>query len=680
MNELEGLTVLGRMTQAMGRASHLDEYYDETLRAIEHATGSRRASISLFDMDGMPRFKASRGISATYRAALEGYCPWTPGETNAMPLLVAAIGREPGLAEHRAALEAEGIAAMAIVPLVSAGRVIGELAVYYASQQAFVSSQVHVVITIAAFTAFAIDRQRAVDQLEGERGMFVGGPIVVLRWRNQAGWPVEYASPNLMAQFGYAPEDLMSGVIPYASIVHPDDLERVASEIAAAVVGELATFEQTYRLRRADGEYRSIYDFTVVTRELGEVTGFRGYVLDVTERDAATAALHEAEVRLGEVQRLESLGVLAGGIAHDFNNLLVGVLGNAALALDELPEGSPARPIVHAIQTAGQRGAELTRQLLAYSGKGKFVVEPVHLTALVDEAGQLLATVIEKTATLVYRLAGDIPVIEADATQIRQVVMNLLTNASDALEGQPGTIIVTTHGETLTAEDPRCTSSDLPPGEYAVLEVADSGVGMDDATARRVFDPFFTTKFHGRGLGMAAVLGIVKGHRGAIRIDSAPGRGTTVSLYLPVPILARNFVRDPPEQRGAQAERPRAGTTILVVDDEKMVRDVTQRTLRRGGFLVRQAENGRAALDILALDASSIHLVLLDLTMPELSGEATLRHIREQWPDLPVLLSSGYSADTSMAAIKQLGASFIQKPYMPEDLLVAIRAALAAKH
>jgi two-component system cell cycle sensor histidine kinase/response regulator CckA len=236
---------------------------------------------------------------------------------------------------------------------------------------------------------------------------------------------------------------------------------------------------------------------------------------------------------------------------------------------------------------------------------------------------------------------------------------------------------VTTRGEVLEPGDARCTKNDLPPGQYAVLEVKDSGIGMDDATVRRVFDPFFTTKFHGRGLGMAAVLGIVKGHRGAIRIASALGRGTTVALYLPVPALARRVVGED-SQRHAEAAPPRAGTTILVVDDEKMVRDTTGRTLRRGGFLVRQAENGRAALDILAHDAGSIHLVLLDLTMPELSGEATLRHIREQWPDMPVLLSSGYSADTSMAAIKQLGASFIQKPYMPDDLLAAIRVALTS--
>jgi PAS domain S-box-containing protein len=675
MNELEGLTVLGRMTLAMSRASRLDEHYDEALKAIEHATGSRRAAVLLFDPDGVLRFKAWRGISAEYRTAIEGFSPWAQGETNAMPVLLPTVTRDSGLEPYVEATKTEGIAAMALLPLVSGGRVIGGLAVYYPTVQTFVSSQVHIVLTIASFTAFAIDRQRAVDQLEGERGLFVGGPTVIFKWRNLPGWPVEYASPNLMQQFGYTPEDLMSGTIPYASIVHPGDVDRVAAEVMAAIAGDVATFEQAYRLRRADGEYRSIYDFTVVTREHGVVTGFQGYLLDVTERDAATAALHDAEVRLREVQRLESLGVLAGGIAHDFNNLLVGVLGNASLALAELPLVSPARPILQAVQTAGRRGAELTRQLLAYSGKGKLIVEPVHLTTLVEEAGQLLATVIEKTATLQYRLSRELPVIEADATQIRQVVMNLLTNASDALEGRPGSIVVTTRREELERGDPRCARNDLPPGEYVVLEVRDTGIGMDEATVRRVFDPFFTTKFHGRGLGMAAVLGIVKGHRGAIRIDSAPNVGTTVSLYLPVPADARHIAVA--QGQPSEAERPESGTTILIVDDEKLVRDVTARTLRRAGFQMRQAENGRAALDLLAAEPDAIHLVLLDLTMPEMSGEATLRHIREQWPELPVLLSSGYSADTSSTAIRNLGASFIQKPYMPEDLLAAIRAALA---
>ncbi|MBK6686195.1 MAG: response regulator [Deltaproteobacteria bacterium] len=658
---------LSTMALALGQAQSAAEIYDHALDTITGTLGNRRASVLLFDGDGVMRFKAWRELSANYRAAVEGHTPWSPGETGAVPLLLPDVETDPGLAPYLPTIRAEGIAAMAMIPLIVGGGVIGKFMVYDDRPRRLTPIEVRTAQAIGAFTAFAISRHRAVEALRTERGLFVGGPTVVFKWRNQPGWPVEYVSPNLMAQFGYSPEQLTSGKIAYASLVHPEDLERVAKEVTEAVAHRLDNFEQQYRVRRSDGEYREIDDFTVVERDGNQVTHFLGYVLDATARNSAAAALRAAERRLYEGQRLESLGILAGGIAHDFNNLLLGVLGNAGMALAELPDDSPARSIVEAIQTAGQRGADLTRQLLAYSGQGKFVLEPVDLSVLVGESGRLLATVIAKTATVDYQLAEGLPRVEADATQLRQVVMNLLTNASDALEDRPGTITVRTYQEQLSS-----ATSDLASGEYVVVEVTDTGVGMDPATLAKVFDPFFTTKFHGRGLGMAAVLGIAKGHRGAIRLESQPGRGTKVRFFLPVGTELPLPVAPPP----LRVTAPPAHATVLVVDDEKMVNDVAALILRRAGFKVRQAHNGQVALELLNKERPAIDLVLLDLTMPILSGEATLAKIREQWPELPVLLSSGFSAEGAARDRTASANGFIQKPYRPEALVMLVHATL----
>jgi PAS domain S-box-containing protein len=271
----------------------------------------------------------------------------------------------------------------------------------------------------------------------------------------------------------------------------------------------------------------------------------------------ALADLRQSEEQMRNAQKLESLGVLAGGIAHDFNNLLVGVLGNASLALTELPDHSPARQFVKDVETSAQRAAELTRQMLAYSGRGKFVVESLSLSQVVREMTQLLGRVISKRARLSLHLREDLPPIVGDATQVRQVVMNLITNASDALLGEPG--LVTARTGTIHADARLLAGTylneELPAGEYVYLEVTDSGVGMDAATRARIFEPFFTTKFTGRGLGLAAVLGIVRSHKAAIDVTSEPGCGTTFRVLFPasaaiaeVP-LARNLM--PAEGKGA---------------------------------------------------------------------------------------------------------------------------------
>ncbi len=398
-------------------------------------------------------------------------------------------------------------------------------------------------------------------------------------------------------------------------------------------------------------------------------------VRDITGTKQMEEERQRLEEQLQHAQKLESLGVLAGGIAHDFNNLLTGVLGNAEIALMDLPPEVPARTQLQAISTAAQRAAELTKQMLAYSGKGRFVVQHLNLSTLVEEMANLLEVSISKKAVVSYDFARDLPPIEADATQIRQIIMNLMTNASEAIGNTSGAISVGTG--VMEADRPYLSETyldeQLPEGFYVYLEVSDTGCGFEKETMEKLFDPFFTTKFTGRGLGLAAVLGIVRGHGGAVKVSSEPARGSTFRVLFPCSEEAAKA----PTQATVGDESWRGSGTILVVDDEEIVRRVTKMMLESLGFTVLMAQDGREALEVFRRRADEIALVVLDLTMPYLDGEETLRELLRIRPNVKTILSSGYNEQdlTDRFAGKGLSA-FIQKPYRPDQLRKRVRQAL----
>jgi signal transduction histidine kinase/CheY-like chemotaxis protein len=397
-------------------------------------------------------------------------------------------------------------------------------------------------------------------------------------------------------------------------------------------------------------------------------------IREQTARHAAEAS--EAESR--HVQKLESIGILAGGIAHDFNNLLHVVLGNADIALNQLPSGAAARGPLEEVIRATLRAADLTRQLLAYSGKGAFVIRHLDLSREVRDMATLLRTAISKQALLAWELTTDLPAVSADPTQVRQIVMNLITNASDALGDEPGTITLrtgVTHAEELTgdgySQPRRGEAGDPATGAYVYLEISDTGTGMTVDTLNRIFDPFFSTKFTGRGLGLAAVMGIVHSHKGLIRIRTEPGQGTSFRVLFP-PVAGP--VRQEPEPSGIRSGWRGSGT-ILIVDDEEGVREVAERMLQEIGFCTLAAEDGRKALDLLERAETEIAGVLLDVSMPRMGGQETLLRLRALRPDLPVVMMSGY---TEQVVAEQLGESsqstgFLQKPFVAEDLVTAFR-------
>ncbi len=475
---------------------------------------------------------------------------------------------------------------------------------------------------------------------------------------------------------GYSRDELMaSGFL--ASLIAAEDIPVMLRHFERRRAGLEQVSRFTIRITTRSGELRHL-------RVAASPFQFDGRdatilsALDTTDLVRAEEERRRLDLQMQQTQKLESLGVLAGGIAHDFNNLLVAILGNAGLALMELPPESPARQTVLAIETAAQRAAELTRQMLAYSGKGRFVIERLNLSRIVEEMAHLLEVSVSKRAVLKYRFAPDLPAIEGDATQLRQVIMNLITNASDAIGDRSGVISIATGLMYADAAYLRTAYMDdgLPEGDYVYLEVADTGIGMDPETAARIFDPFFTTKFTGRGLGLAAVLGIVRGHRGAIKLYTEPGRGTTFKILFPAagpgPAGAPVGV--------AEASPPSAApAVILVVDDDETVRTVTRRMLEQAGHTVLVAADGHQALDVYR-QRPGIDLVLLDMTMPRMDGEETFRELRRVDPGVRVILTSGYNEQDATERFAGKGlAGFIQKPYRPQDLLEKVRAALQPK-
>jgi PAS domain S-box-containing protein len=496
-------------------------------------------------------------------------------------------------------------------------------------------------------------------------------PVVILQDRI-----FKFANPAFSLVFGYGPEEVEKG-LTFSDLVQGEDLETVRKQHEDRLAGKPVPRNFHLGIRCKDGTL--IPCETSASRILfNDRPADLVVIRDISERQRAEEERRKLENQLQHAQKLESLGVLAGGIAHDFNNLLTGVLGNADLALLELKPENPGRPFLEEIRVTSKRLADLTRQMLAYSGKGRFVVEPIDLCLLVKEMTHLLQVSISKNVEVRYDFQNGLPLIEADATQIRQVVMNLITNASESMGDTPGFISVRLHAQRADRALLSGTYLDegLPEGLYVSLEVSDSGSGMDDETRSRIFDPFFSTKFTGRGLGLAAVLGIVRGHRGAITVRSEQGKGTTFTVLLP----ATDSSGVPIQPTAKLHEGPYKGSgTVLVVDDDRTVRSVAKVMLEKAGYSCHLATGGQEALDFLADETENIDMVLLDLTMPKMSGATAFTEVKKLRPHVPIILVSGYAEEDALEQFGSEGLSgFIQKPFEARSFLGKIDEVMKA--
>jgi len=450
--------------------------------------------------------------------------------------------------------------------------------------------------------------------------------------------------------------------------VHPEDLPALHAGIAESA-RTLQPHNHEFRFRRTNGTISWLRGSSMPERGADGTVTWHGFISDITEN-------RRIEHKLVESAKLESLGVLAGGIAHDFNNLLTGILGNASLARLELPPTSLGQPMIDQIEIAARRAADLCKQMLAYSGQGRFVIQPLDLNKLIQDTTHLLQISIAKNCVLRFNLAPGLPPVKADATQLRQVIMNLVINASEAIGSRSGVLALGTGVARVDEEYLRGFRPDASPapGDYVYVEVSDNGCGMDTATLGKIFDPFFTTKFTGRGLGLAAVLGIVRGHKGGLKVYSEPGKGTTFKLFFPVAAgKAQDSASPFPPAAGF-----RSAGTVLIVDDEETVRTVAARMLERLGFAAVLAVDGREAMEKFRAEPTRFAFVLLDLTMPHLDGEETFRQMRQIRPGVRVILTSGFNQQEAVTRFTGKGlAGFIQKPFELTKLTQVVRAVMS---
>ncbi|MFY9341934.1 MAG: ATP-binding protein [Planctomycetota bacterium] len=526
---------------------------------------------------------------------------------------------------------------------------------------------------VADRTAAELERELAVRSLRDSEARLAavvdGSPGVAIQWYDRTGRVLRW-NHGSETMFGFTAAEAIGHRL--------DELIHTPEELAGFLQA-LADIERTgqvigpaeYTFRRRGGAQGVCWSTIFPIPGEEGAAWFVCMDIDVTKQKAAEAERARLTDQVRQAQKMESLGVLAGGVAHDFNNLLTSVLGNASLLRSELATGSKSHQLVAEIEGAACRAADLTRQMLAYAGRGSIVVEPFCLAAIVGEMAQLTRAVVSRRVEL--RLDLQPAVVKGDPTQVRQVVMNLITNAWEALAGRAGNVAVRTGRRVMSGDELHSPAMQvtLPPGEYAFVEVADDGAGMPAETLARIFEPFFSTKWKGRGLGLAAVLGIVRDHGGVIRVHTAPGQGTTMTVVLPLtdePVAMHRPATDP---------TLRGGGRVLVIDDETDVRRVTRRLLEQAGYLVSEAASGPEGIAIVRADPAALDAVLIDLTMPRMDGWEVATQLHAIAPALPRVLMSGFADPRPANAHPAVSVAFVQKPFQAPDLVGALRAAMA---
>ncbi|MBK7784450.1 MAG: MASE1 domain-containing protein [Gemmatimonadetes bacterium] len=650
--------------ERIATAQSLPDIFDLLGRGIEGLCDGGLASV--LQLEGrLVSVAWAPGLPAAYSAALEGReigpaagsCGTAAHENRTV--VVSDIATDPLWAAYRDLALGHGLRACWSVPIrAPGGQVLGTFAIYYREPRAPGAGEIALVERAAVLAGIAMDRAQREDLLASinrnvNEGLYRSTPERGLVYVNQA----------FARMFGYAsPEEMLvltSGML----YEDPDRREQLKRQITAH--GFFVNEE--VRFRRRDGAvFWGLVSSTGIPGTDGQVAYYDGAVADITARKAL-------EEQLRQAQKMEAVGKLAGGIAHDFNNLLTAISGYAEAIREAVPAAGEVRADVEEVLKAADRAASLTRQLLAYSRQQVLSPRVLDLTAVVEHLGGMLRRLIGEDIRLVIRHHAGDSHVRVDRSQLEQVILNLVVNARDAMPAGGTLTIATTAVEVDEALAGR--QVDLEPGPYVALAVQDTGVGMANEVQRRAFDPFFTTKEQGKGtgLGLSTVYGIVKQSGGAVWLESAPGAGTTVSIYLPRVAAA-------PEVLDAAAPEPAAAPrgTVLVVEDERMVRDLVRRTLARAGYQVLEAADGEAALALARTEPGTIDLLLTDVVMPRLGGRQLAARLQAERPGLRVLFMSGYASDAGDLHDLVLGAGdFLQKPFAPSRLLERVGALLA---
>ena len=640
---------------ALGLA--FDELLDEVCREILALSGADGGCLFLSTRDARSETFSSvaesgtlPGVSGAYRPgpALERLLDRmrTEGRIQADDLSLL-----PASDPLKRLLDPFPVRSALLIPLRFGTRLLGFVALHVTGEPKPWGGEVlSAMDMVAAILSAALERRRAEDRLRASeaRYRFLMDHSPDLITLHDATGRILYASPASLPMLGVRPE-LMNGS-PIEGFLHPDDAGNVVAEIGRTAGGEKPDTSLPYRMRCADGRFVDVETSSTPFPEGPE--GDRR-VLRVT-RDIS--GRKKMEARLAEGQMLSTIGMLAGGVAHEFNNVLAAIQGSVELLSMHAGGNPQARPYIDVIRRMANRAAELTRQLLAYSRQGKYTPTSIRLARVLSETLPTIRTSLPSGVEFSSECDATLPFVYVDIAQVKQVVMGLCLNAAEAMTGG-GRLSVRTYSE---------------PGDgRVVLEVSDTGPGIDPKTMPRIFEPFFTTKSVGRGMGLAAIRGIVDNHGGEIRVVSREGKGTTCTVLLPV-----SEVPAAPEPPSAEGQPAGAGR-VLLVDDEEDVRGVVHAMLDTLGYEVIEARDGLEALEIFRCRAAEIDLVILDLVMPHLTGEATLERIRRIAPAVPAILISGYDESGRIREIVDAGfGGFLQKPFRRQDLGKKVRELL----
>ncbi len=663
--------------------SSLKDVLTKLVLFVERQSSKMIGSILLVDESGQYVIDgAGPSLPDAYREAIDG-APVGPKAGSCgtaafigQRVIVSDIASDPLWEDYKELALSYNLHACWSQPIKdSAGKVLGTFAMYYKEIREPHDYDINLIENASQLAGNAIVHKYSMDKVilseasmsEAQRLSHVGSWELDLV-RNKLTWADE-----THRIFEIDADTFDASYESFLEVVHPEDREMVDKAYTHSLETK-QPYEVTYRLLMKDGRIKHVNERCVSFFSDGQGVPLRslGTVQDISELVEAQHEKEDVRAKMEHVQRLESLGVMAGGIAHDFNNILTAILGNAGLAESRLSDNSPAIEYINQITTASQKAADLCKQMLAYSGKGKFVVKPIILSELVTEMSQLLKVTIAKNIILRLDLSSQIPAVDADVTQMQQVIMNLVINASEAIGDKSGAISIATG---MVAVDKQYLSTtfldeDLQEGRYIYLEVSDTGCGMDAETKEKLFEPFYTTKFTGRGLGMAAILGIVRGHHGAIKVYSEKNKGSTFKVLFPcskqtaVPLNTK--YKDIVTWYGEGC--------ILIVDDEETVREVATSMLEDMGFETLKAVDGVEGVEMFKKHHEQIDLVLLDMTMPKMSGEDAFTEMCRIDPDVQVILTSGYNEQdaTNRFTGKDL-AGFIQKPYTLEELVEKLK-------
>ncbi|MBR9982317.1 MAG: response regulator, partial [Desulfatitalea sp.] len=501
-------------------------------------------------------------------------------------------------------------------------------------------------------------------RLEAFQKIINASPMVVCLWKNAPSWPLTMISDNAPQLFGHSVDAFLSGKVPYAQIVHPDDLQRITQEIIAYIKSKKAhPIAQQYRIITAEGTIKWVEDRTLIRHNPeGRIEAFQGIVFDITDLKNEENKSRELLKQLLQAQKMESVGRLAGGVAHDFNNLLAVVIGYAELLLHDTDPTHPRHEGLSAILEAAHRARNLTRQLLAFGRKQMLDIQALDINGVITHFENLLRRMLGDDITLKLSLDDAPCLVRADVTQMEQILLNLAVNARDAMPGG-GTLTIATEAVESAAAH-AAAEPDTPAGPLVRITVRDTGIGIPREVIDYIFEPFFTTKDKeiGSGLGLSTVYGIVKQHGGHILVHSTPGNGATFTIHLPRAEAAVTTLSAPPP--AAPVPQPPRTATVLVVEDDVGVRQMACTVLEKWGYTVLSAEDADNAIALARTHKGTIDLLLTDVIMPTMKGPEVYAHIADLQPGLKVLYMSGYTRNAIFKNdIGEAGAHFIQKPF-----------------